>query len=431
VFGGSGRRELGEAIRGPLVASAFPPLLPVHSALSAFLAATADAPGATPLDLRPDDVSLGEVDASIFLSRVRVPMRLDLGLLPRVQLGVSLPLVRGRQLVQRLGLVAPTVGANPAPTGNGELLARVGPNGAAVGNLPLLPTRESPAGRELQERVRAANDGDSLDLPVADSVPGAVLQRLLAEEFGIDSLRSAGEDWRPGDLEVEARVTLLDALGGAPLPDSVDGLRVRAAAWGGVRFPTGLDPDTATLFGRDPDVGLSGWQVGLTADLFFGSRSWLSVTLRQVVLTGGEVRRRLAPADAPLSTTAPPQRVRWSPGDTLQLRVSPRLRLADPISAGLDYEVQSVTEGRYEALAGGSAEGVELLATEGGMAHRVGAAIRFSSLPAYSRGAGQLPISVSLSYARLLAGPDGMAAGSRMQLEGSLYVALLGRGIRR
>lgn len=428
LFGGSGRVGLGESLRGPLDAASFPPLAPLFSTLEDFLTLTAGRPGAGTISLSPEDLSLGAVDASVFLSRVRAPMRLDAGLFRRVQLGVTVPLLRGRQQIQRLGIEGATVGTNPAVSRNRDLLARVGGNGAALGALPLLPTRESPAGVELQRRVRAAT-GDTLILPRGDSARAGVLQRLLVDEYGVEGLRSGASLLRPGDLEVEARVTILDALDGAPLPDSLDGFALRLAAVAGIRVPTGVGPDSVTLFGRDADAGLSGFQIGAIADLFFGSRRWVTVGLRQVVLRGGDVTRRVAPADAPLSVTDPPTPVRWSPGDTLQLRVSPRYRLADPISAGIDYEIQSVTGGRYESLEGGG--GAELLATEGGLTQRIGVGVRFSSLPAYARRASSIPIEVTLSWARLLSGPAGMPAASGARLEGSLYLALWGRGAGR
>ena len=429
LFGASGKTGVGESIRGPLVTSAFPALSPLYENLGGFLASTAGRPGAGAIVLDPDDLSLGEVDAALFMSRVHVPMRIEAGIFRRVQVGVQLPLVRGRQLVERLGITGATVGANPDAAGNANLLARLGGNGRTLGGLSLLPTAESPAGRELQNRVRAAT-GDTLTLPHADSVRGTVLQSLLADAYGVEGLASSAELWRAGDLEIDLRVSLLDGLRGAAYPDSTSrGLAIRAAAFGGVRLPTGIGSDTVTLFGRDPDVGLSGYELGAGADLFFGARRSITVTLRQITLTSGDVLRRVAPLDAPLSTLAPASELRWNPGDTLQLRIAPQYRLADPIVAGIEYELQRATGGSYDAPAG--TEGAELLATSGGTSHRIGAGVRFTSLPAFGRRESGIPLEVSLSWARLLAGPEGMAAESRVQLEGSLYVALWGRGIGR
>jgi hypothetical protein len=280
--------------------------------------------------------------------------------------------------------------------------------------------------------VRAANGGDSLMLPKtmrADSA-AVLLQQLLVSELGVDSLRSAYGRWRPGDVELDARYTLMDGLAGAPVPAAGrTGRAIRAALTAGVRLPTGQKPDTVRLFPREVQEGLTGFHLGAVGDLFLGQRGWISVGLRQVVLTPVRSTRRVAAFDAPLATLSRPQLVDWNPADTLELRVTPRYRIAGLISVGLDYRAGWVTESRYSGAAT-DATPAEVLNTPGGLTQRVGLGIRFLSLPAFVVGDTGIPMDVSLGYSRTLVGPERSPASSGVQIDGRIYTRVWGRGLR-
>ncbi|MBW3630945.1 MAG: hypothetical protein KY464_16840 [Gemmatimonadetes bacterium] len=422
VYGPSGREAFGSARWQPLVPANFAPLRPLEASLATFLAATASRPGATPFVLGPNSLSLGTADVAIFASHVRVPLRLDVGVLPRVQIGVSLPIQRGDLLVQRVGVSGASVGENPNATANAALLGRLGANGAQLGASALLPTSESPAGRELQRRVLAAT-GSSLQLPRGDSVAGGVLQRRLVGTFG-DSIVGSRGRWHPGDLEIDARVMLLDGVGGEPLPAGRRGIAYRLALAAGVRLPTGTESDTVAIIRRDVQAGLAGAQIGLLGDAFVGRRWWIGFGVREVFLPAASVLRRVVPPDAPLSRANSPEEVDWNPPDTLELRVTPRYRIARSISIGGDYRVGWLSASSHA----GSAAGV--LDTPGGLAQRVGLGLRFTSLPAYAGRETGLPIEAMLSYSRSLSGPEGSMAESGLELRGSILTSLWGRGLR-
>src|SRR5690606_14012020 len=94
-----------------------------------------------------------------------VPLSLSAGILPRLEVGASLPLLREEILPTRFGLSGGTLGANPDLDGNAELLALFGEEWGSLGASPLLPTDSSALGRELQRLVEARFPGEALDLP--------------------------------------------------------------------------------------------------------------------------------------------------------------------------------------------------------------------------------------------------------------------------
>ena len=423
LFGEGGGQDLGSRLGGPLVPASFVPLRPLEASLAAFLEATAGSAGATPFSLSPGALSLGDPDLSVFLSRVRVPLRLEVGIAPRVQIGVSLPLVRGEIQVQRFGLSGATVGPNPDPAGNAALLGRVGGNGGALGASDLLPTAGSEAGEELQRRVRGAT-GEELDLPTGDSVDADVIQPLLVSTFAVDSLHAGVGPWLPGDLQVEARVTLLDQVGASPLPLTGEGTAYRLALSAAVRLPTGVRTDSLRLFPRDPELGLAGGQIALAGDAFIGERWWIGFSAREVLLTSTSVTRRVVSLDAPLSSADPARPVDWNPPDTLEIAVSPRMRVARVIALGLDYR------GAWQSASsfGGDAA---VLDTPGGLTHWLGVVFRFTSVPTFIARETGVPIEVSAGYGRNLSGPEGASAHSAAYLRGSILPSLWGRGLRR
>ena len=419
VYGQDGGEDVGASLEHPLVAASFVPLRPLEASLTSFFAGT---PG-DPFTLQPNTLSLGTPDLSIFLNRTRAPLRLELGIAPRVQLGVSIPFVLGEMLVQRYAISDASVGANPSPAANGALLGQIGASWAALGRSALLPTAESAAGQELQRRVQAAT-GQSLQLPASDSVDFRTLQPLLLSEFGVDSIAGSMGDWWPGDVEVEARVSVIDQVGGVPLPLEGAGTAYRLAVSGAVRFPTGARSDSARLFPRDPELGFAGGQLALAGDAFIGQRWWIGFAARNVFLTTARVVRRVAPLDAPLSTDEAPELVDWNPPDTLEVMLSPRFRLARIIAMGLDYRAGLVAESSYQGEAA-------LLDTPGGFAHSLGVTFRFNSVPTFIAREAALPIEVVAGYTRSLGGPEGAGAYSSAYLRGSVLTKVWGRGLRR
>ena len=415
-FGPSGTEPWAADLLRPLTAANFAPLASVRTRIDEFLAATG---GGGPAG--EDDLSLGTPDLAASADFRRVPMELGIGLLPRIEVSVMVPIFRSELQVTRFAISGGTVGRNPAPEENAAALAAFGERFEELGRAPLLPLATSPLGLELRERVEAA--GGEIVLPAAPLASDSLLNAILASELGMAPLGAFRGPWRVGDAEASVRVRVLSTFGDAPFPTDSAGIHYRLAAMAGARLPTGSEPDTLRLLAPSPEAGLSGWSAGMAGDLFVGRRLWMGAAIRFAAPAPVDVLRRLTPPDAPFGSADPPRTVRWSPPSELRVRLSPRLRLEESIAVGLDYELLGLGGSSFTGADGGAA----VLDTDGGSAQRIGGSIRFSTLAPAVAGSGVLPVDALLSYARTISGPSGHPAAAALRAEARVFHRFWGR----
>lgn len=413
-----GSRPLGSELAGPLTARSFAPLRPLETELGGFLAGAG-----SPVAVDAQTFQLGALDAAATASTRVAPLSVAAGVLPRLEVGLTLPLVYDEIQFTRLGVAGGTLGGNPDPEGNAEVFALFGEQWSALGSSPVLPVDSSALGRELLRLVAASFPGETLALP--DSAADlAILNQLLGTELGLAPLESRASEWRVGDVELSARFALLSTLGGSPVPTDSGGLHYRAAVSVSARLPTGSEPDSVRPLSLLPDVGQSGFGVGLDGDLFLGERIWATASLHYARRSEVEVLRRVADPDAPLSSPERPQAIRWSPADLLALRLAPRLRLTDAISLGAQYSLARRGSTSFEIPGGPPDAGI--LSTAGGVSQSAGLGLRYSTLPAYWGGAGLLPVEVVLRYERTLSAPAGQPEASRVLLQADVFHRVMG-----
>lgn len=415
LFRSGGTAPLGSDFGGSLTASRFAPLVPLESGLSGFFGATAGQTGAQPVTVGPGTLTAGELDLLLTANTREVPLSIGLGVAPRVEVMVTVPLLREERIAQRFALSGGTVGRNPDPEANAGLLARIGEQWRDLGALPLLPTASSALGQELQRRVRAAT-GRELRLP---STPAdtAVFNQLLRTSFGAAPLGGGVDAWRAGDVEVAARIQLLNTLGSRALPADSAPRHFRAALGVAARLPTGSAGDTLRLLSLLPETGLAGITVGVDADVFSG-RLWAAASARVAALQETDVLRRAVPADAPLAAPARPSALRFSPGAQMELRLSPRFRLTDAIALGAEYALLRQNDSSL-----GPADGAALIAP-GRTLQTLGGGVRYSTLDAVDAG---IPLEVLLAYRAAVAGGNGAPAGGTVVIQASLFRRVWGQ----
>jgi hypothetical protein len=422
-FGASGREALTAAFLQPLTPSAFAPLQPLSADLSDFFASTASQPGAQPVAFDASMLSLGTPDLRLFESVVTTPLEISLGILRRVEIGVSVPLLRGEQMLERFTLADGTVGANPDAAGNAAILRGIGAQWEELGRSGFLPTDSSTLGKALQARVGVLTGGASLDLP-AEPGDTALFQAQLLSAYGVPGVRSRVDRIRLGDAQLLGRVMLLSNFGAAPVPsDSARGAHFRSTLLLGLRLPTGVAPDTVELIPISYDVGVSGYSAGVVNDLFVGRRFWMTAGVTYASFGASDVTRLFAPPATPLSALGPPVGVRFTPGSELRVRVAPRFRLLEGISLGAEYQLDRLGAARLEG--GGAAGGSFDL--PGGTGQRVGAGLLYSTLPAAEEGRSLVPIEMEIRYQRSIAGAGGMPAAGYTVAEVRLMPRLWGR----
>ncbi len=346
----------------------------------------------TALDALLDDSSplrLGASSAVVSHNEVRVPIRLDVGVLDRLTVGVTVPVVRSTlETDLRIASAADAgVGENPA----------ISEGSAVTGFLDLLTTRSGeasalaaqrcgldPQSPECAAATLLADDlgagaltleeayqasalfpaqgtaaGDALVAwaaaldaslaaeglsplggtpPLASAVlDEAGLQSVVTNPlgpFGAAPLESFGGLWGLGDVEVRAAVRLaegarFDSTGTAEMLWSV-------AAVGTVRLPTGAADSTGVFLDRGRDDGQLDLEAGVFGSLAMG-RLGLAARAFYTRQQPGSVDRRIAPYGQVISGRGDVATLDWDPGDGFRLEIEPALRVAPALSVAASY----------------------------------------------------------------------------------------------
>lgn len=355
-----------------------------------------------------------------------VPFELELGLLPRISVGVRVPLVQHTLVVSGFEAGEGNVGRNPDPAGNRALLIGVDSAFAELGGSPLLPTRDSPAGVALRQRVAEATQGGELLLP-ADP-----LARLGAAGVpGLDGIPLGRFDpalpgWELGDTEVQLSLQLARPYAGV-----AGGTSLGAALDVGVRIPTGTAPDAAYLVHPRPSIGVGGVTAGLRADLQT-RRFGAAAALRMQRLRGLTLPQQLWPEPGDEgSLVGPPQSVEllWEPGTRVSVEVHPYVRLVNEIRLLGSYGFERRSE-RYSArIPVGDTGTVEEVLGEGpAVVQRWGAGIEYSTLRRYQAGEADLPFEAAVLFRNALAGRGGAPDDRTVMVQLRLFLRLWGRG---
>jgi hypothetical protein len=416
-------------------------------------------------------LDLGRVRGRFHAQEQEVPLRLGYGVLDRLTVGVTVPLVRRRiDSLLRLSGEDATAGTNPAATDSEQVDAFLAAVLQALAELQQRvedecqpPPPDEPeagavngtrceAGEELLARTSTFVEGleaayaQELVFPLRGTQGGfALLDRWLGfrsdlakwnvsapaelplSRTPLDDARFAstfvepvwGDEGFPrdrpeeymlmGDVEVHAVLGLVDTRIGRP------GLRVRSSVVGTLRFGTG-NPDTLqALAPMGPPRGADGVGVRLVTDLISDRRVGVLTVAElwqfsdvETVILAPDPRRFLG------ETAVARVPVAWTPGATLKLQVTPRFHLTPGISLGLGYDLDRRQAPSFTALNGGADALAALAALEGGTTlHRIRGELRYHGFEGAVADALPFPIEVVASYEGPLTGTGVLALAER------------------
>ncbi|CAN5799136.1 hypothetical protein BH23GEM11_BH23GEM11_17760 [soil metagenome] len=397
-FDADGRVPLGlGAFESELVPQRFPALEAEEAALRTLLADPS-------LALRA-----GSFRSVLEMNDQRVPLRVGYGLMDRLTVGVTVPLVRRRMdaHLQASGAGA-NMGQNPASSSETTGAVAAFRSGAAA-SLQSLRTRVDQrceaegaaseacvAGRAAEARVsgflgQLDDAWDNLDLfPLVGTAEGGTLRARwtaaradlgawdvdgpetlpLAVRTSPSSLRQQLSDpvWGSGgfpvhtpdaflmlgDVEIHAVIGLLGG-GAAQAAGSLpaDGFRVRSAVEATLRLATGAVDSFAVVTPSAPLAGHGGLGVRWVTDLLVGERTGVLVDLGWQAFSAGEGRMLAFDPDNAWNPSLARVTARGTPGDRLRLAVTPRFIVAPGLSLGAGVEVIRAGEARWTAAATG------------------------------------------------------------------------------
>jgi hypothetical protein len=357
-----------------------------------------------------------------------LPMRLSYGVLDRLTVGVTVPVVRRRvDTLLRLSPDGANVGRNPADDIQFGVPDFLSGSQAALSDLQaavdawcaengeedpqcqsgralteefgsflselstayeeeaLFPLAGSDLGGLLAARWTAVRDGAAgwsaeapESLPLAMQGIGDETFRSLAIEPAWGATGFPGETPKAflllGDVEAHVAVALLN-------PDPAGGqesVRIRSSLVGTVRFPTGTPDSLRTVAPLDPPRGVGAIELKSVSDILLPGR-FATLAVVEVGRWGSRDLTLLAPdRGRPFVPGATRAQVRWTPGDHLRVAVTPRFHLHRALSLGAGWSYLARGPDRYESL---DPEGPALFQPERGpRLHRLSLELRFAAL---------------------------------------------------
>jgi hypothetical protein len=463
---GGSRQQLHSDYDGPLVDRLFPGLDPLLADLNR------DATALGYDSLSAADVSLGStVYGSITRDIRTVPLGLSFGLFGRVAVDLSVPLVRGT-VESSFAFDSTTAGFVPSSTvfpapdlyfssfdaalSNLETLVQGGTlppdqqtaalelldaSGAyrdaladRVDGDGLLPIATSDAGAEMSGRYASLSAGYEqfgFELPgftLPDSAQSSDLQGILGSApIGLDSLQTTVRGWAPGEIAVGLRVLLLDTFDEIEPVDEErfratrepdlrgDGTRLRTSVGARLRLPLSDADADPYLVASSPlqqpiGSGATSAELGLWQDAQFGRWLWVVGSLRYVLQLEDELVMRVRTQGSPFAYSDQERTVTRDLGDILELRLSPRFRLNEALSLGIEYRWRSKGEDAYSGE--GLPDPTPLGTGTGQTRHRLGIGGWYRTTPRYLAGIANFPVEIALVWQGSIAGGGGMTPAS-------------------
>jgi hypothetical protein len=420
-------------------------------------------------------LTLGDLDVRLDGRVEQLPLKLELGLPGRIALGVTVPFVRTRTTVivgPGIGEGA-TAGLNPAlatpaalaqntalttalaqaasqlRTRLNQCADSVEPDCEAVNadrdaaaafatsadefrddleavyiSSAFVPVTASPAEQAITAQISSLRaQFESYGVEAMSSAParpvGAApltygdLQDLLADaQFGIssDPLVTV-ERVALGDMEIGARIVLLDALGGAA--PRAAGLRM--AVGGLVRLGTGTVPPPGNVISIGTGDGQTDIEGQAILDAALGRRFATTFALRYTRQLEDEKLLRVPEfAGQPLILAEREALVRRDLGDMLQLEATPRFAVNEFFAVGGYFSYRRKGADSHGIAAAPNEESETLLdATvldEGTeiREQRLGFGVAYSNLAAFNRGRARFPFEVSFLHVETTSASGGM-----------------------
>lgn len=236
----------------------------------------------------------------------------------------------------------------------------------------------------------------------------ALLPTLAGGGIESGALGTRKSLWTAGDVEVSARVRVLDNLTPSGPEWRHPGIGYRLTGRFLVRLPTGTPPDPDLPLDLGTGDAQTDFQGGLTGTLKLGSRVGLTGGGYYGVQGATTVTTRVARPElvlAPLSTRT---ELTWRPGSYMGAGIAPTIHLAPSITLHGEYRFFHKARDEFELIDVSSPLNPAVLEIESGVkAHVVGGGLRYDTVDAWRRGESSFPIEVHMRLLTTLAGSGG------------------------
>ena len=421
---------------------------------------------------RSPSLRLGRTFARFSGDERAVPIQLSYGVLDRLTLAVTVPLVRKRlETLLRYSPEGADLGLSPSETAGASVSsflrdagaslettrARVSDHcltagsddptcvsgealvaeansflsglDAAYSTAPVFPLRDSQAASVITSRWNDLTNSfgtwgvlGPTDLPLAsEPIDQETFESLVVTPaWPTSGFPLATPDVALGMGDVEANVAVGILTPGLPAADADTPTRPRIhlAATGTFRFATGTPDSLRIVAPMDPPRGVSGWLGGAVLDiLLFGPLRRLAVlSTLEAGWNGSREMTVLAPDPARVFYPGEERAaVLWTPGPHLRASVTPRFQVASGISIGAGWRFLRREPDSYEHLGEAPAPPIEGLAPEPYSLHRIGFELRYAANEPPLLGGVPFPIEVLFRGSKSITGTAGATVESRAE----------------
>ena len=401
-----------------------------------------------------------------------VPIQLSYGVLDRLTLAVTVPLVRKRlETVLRFSPEDADLGTSPSETAgasvssflrdagaslettrarvrdhcltagaddpacaSGEVLVAeadffLSELDAAYSTAPVFPLRDSQAASAITSRWNDLTNSfgswgvsGPTDLPLAsDPIDQETFESLVVTPaWPSDGFPLATPDVALGlgDVEATAAVGILTPAPPAPDADPPAHPRIHLAATGTLRFATGTPDSLRIVAPMDPPRGVSGWTGGAVLDILLSGplRRLAVLSTLEAGWNGSREMTVLAPDPARVFYPGEERAaVLWTPGPHFRASVTPRIQVASGLSIGAGWRFLRREPDSYERLGEAPAAPIEGAAPEPYSLHRIGFEFRYAANEPPLLGGVPFPVEVLFRGSKSVAGTAGATVESRAE----------------
>jgi len=311
-----------------------------------------------------------------------------------------------------------------------------------------VPTRGSTFQSAIEDRVESLNASFKTyipqlslwETPFAAQVPVTTAQtrELLEQDLEIVPL-GVVERSHIGDVEVGAKVMLLDTYGSPARARSSTSGGLRVAVGGLVRFGTAQVERPEDLVDVGTGDGQMDIEVNGVADVILTRRFWASGVARYGVQLEDEQRMRIP--DVPRNPFVPAfreQQVGRDLGDYIEIVATPRYVYNDYLSLSAQWTYRRKAEDTYTGtftVEDADGEPVALDASVLGIdteltQQSIGGGLSISTLRAYDRGRARLPLEINFLHTQTLSGSGYAPRRFASSLQVRYYMRLFGAPLR-
>lgn len=426
---------------------------------------------ALPTSMIPS-VVLGSSGVIVTKTSVRIPIRLDVGVLPWLTVGGMIPFSKQRteisssfrsdssnvganlqstdpaivtafldgfaaSLVALQGVVTTLcagagAGTQPcldATTLFNDATAFSGGLGAAFLTSSVFPLASSTTGTALQTRLDAFSTSFAAlgvtSLPVGVPLPTAPVDQRFFEDLARNpgvgppgiSIDGFTGPWEMGDAEIFANARIGEWL--APRDPST-GARLGRDLMLGVgilaRLPTGTINATGSPFVVTSGSGHTDIELRFFGNLQTSGRLGVFTDLRYGLQGSTDVTARVTAPENELLPSVPRETLAWQPGNYLSLRVTPRIQMTREVALAFEFSHWSKGSDEF-AILGATGSDASLLELETEESRQdFGIGVVFSTIELWKLGVVEHPTEFRFLFRTAISGSGGRTLkGSRIQ----------------